>query len=94
MKAKVDAQSRLIANGGYMAFASCLKQVQFSNPGVQLTFKGVHPLHGVEGGQLLDYDNDPPTQVNLDDPELEAFDPHTDYSTPTAEDGDAAPAEP
>jgi hypothetical protein len=27
LKAKVDAQSRLIANGGYMAFASCLKQV-------------------------------------------------------------------
>jgi hypothetical protein len=75
LKAKVDAQSRLIANGGYMAFASCLKQVEFLNPGAQLTFKGVHPLHGVEGGQHLDYDNDPPTQVNLDDPELEAFDP-------------------
>jgi chromosome segregation ATPase len=50
LKAKVDEQSRLIANGGYMAFASCLKQVEFLNPGVQITFKGVHPLHGVEGG--------------------------------------------
>ena len=79
-----------------MAFASCLKQVQFLNPGVQLTFKGVHPLHGVEGGQLLDYDNDPPSQVNLEDPEREAFDPHVDYSTspPAAEDGNVAPAEP
>jgi hypothetical protein len=89
LKAKVDAQSRLVANGGYMAFASCLKQVEFLNPRVQLTFKGVHPLHVVEGGQLLDYDNDPTTQVNLDDPELETFDPDADYSTPTAEDGDA-----
>jgi hypothetical protein len=50
LKAKVEAQSRLVANGGYMAFASCLKQVQFLNPGVQLTFKGVHPFQGVEGG--------------------------------------------
>jgi hypothetical protein len=78
-----------------MAFSSCLKQVEFLNPGVQLNFKGVHPLHGVEGDQLLDYDNDPPTQVNLDDPELEAFDPHADYSMspPAAKDADAAPAE-
>jgi hypothetical protein len=92
LKAKVDAQSRLIANGSYMAFARCLKQVQFLNPWVQLTFKGVHPLHGVEGGQLLDYDNDPPTQVNLNDPEVEAFDP--DYSTPTAKDGMLIPPNP
>jgi hypothetical protein len=70
--------------------------VEFLNPEVPLTFKGVHPLHGVEGGQLLDYDNDPPTSVNLNDPELEAFDPHTDYSlSPTpAEDEEAAPTEP
>jgi hypothetical protein len=50
---------------------------------------------GWRGGQLLDYDNDPPTQVNRDDPELDAFDPHADYSMslPAAEDADAAPAE-
>ena len=42
----------------------------------------------------MDYDNDPPTHVNLDDPELEAFDPHADYSTPTTEDRDANPAAP
>jgi hypothetical protein len=96
LRAEIKEQSHLISSGGYMAFASCLKKVEFLNPGVQLTFKGVHPLHGVEGGQLLDYDNDPPTQVNLDDPELEAFDPHADYSmSPTpAEDEVAAPTEP
>jgi hypothetical protein len=58
-----------------MAFSSCLKQVEFVNPGVQLTYKGIHPLHGVEGFRLLDYDNDPPTCVDLNDLELEAFDP-------------------
>jgi FtsZ-binding cell division protein ZapB len=95
-KAEVEEQSRLISSRGYMAFASCLKQVEFLNPGVQITFKGVHPLHEVEGGQLLDYDNDPPTQVNLDDPELEAFDPHADYSMspPAAEDENVALAKP
>jgi hypothetical protein len=95
LKAEVWEQSRVIFNGGYMAFASCLKQVEFLNPGVSLSFKGVHPLHGVEQGQLVDYDNDPPTQVNLDDPELEAFDPHADYSMspPTAEDANATPTE-
>jgi uncharacterized phage infection (PIP) family protein YhgE len=95
LKTEAKEQSRLISNGAYMAFTSCLKQVEFINPGIQLTFKGVHPLHGVEGGQLLDYDNDPPTQVNIDNPELEAFDPNADYSTsPTpAEDEDVAPSE-
>jgi hypothetical protein len=78
-----------------MAFASCLKQVKFLNPGEQLTFKGIHPLPGVEGGKLLDYDKDPPTSVDLNDLELEAFDPHVDYSlSPTpAEDAEAAPTE-
>jgi chromosome segregation ATPase len=52
LKAEVREQSRVISNGGYMAFASCLKQVEFLNPGVPLSFKGVHPLHGVEGGRL------------------------------------------
>jgi hypothetical protein len=96
LKAKVRDQSRVISNDGYMAFSSCLKQVEFLNPGVQLNFKGVHPLHGVEGSWFLDYDNDPPTQVNLDDPELEAFDPHAHYSMspPAAEDGDVTPVEP
>jgi hypothetical protein len=96
LEADIEEQSRLISNGAYMAFASCLKQVEFLNPGDQLTFKGVHPLHGVEGGKLLDYDNDPPTQVDLNDPELEAFDAHANYSmspTPT-EDEDVTPAEP
>jgi hypothetical protein len=50
----------------------------------------------VEGGKLMDYDNDPATQVDLNDPELEAFDPHADYSmSPTpVEDENAAPTEP
>jgi myosin heavy subunit len=96
LKAEVQEQSHVISNGGYMAFASCLKQVVFLNPGVKLSFKGVHPLHGVEGSRLLDYDNDPPTHVDPNDPELEAFDPHADYSKSptTAEDEDVAPAEP
>jgi hypothetical protein len=95
LNAEVREQSRVISAGGYMAFASCLKQVEFLNPRVSLSFKGVHPLHGVEGGQLVDYDNDPPTQVNLNDPELEAFDPYANYSmsSPAAEDADAASAE-
>ena len=78
-----------------MTFASYLKQVEFLNPGVQLTFKGIHPLHGVDGGKLLDYDNDPPTCFHLNDPELEAFDPHADYSLSpmSVEDGEAAPTE-
>jgi hypothetical protein len=50
LKAEVREQSRVISSGGYMAFASCLKQVEFLNPGLILSFKGVHPLHGVEGG--------------------------------------------
>ena len=96
LKAEVREQGRVISSGGYMAFASCLKQVEFLNPGLVLSFKGVHPLHGVEGGQLVDYDNDPPTLVDLNDPELESFDPYADYSMspPTAEDGNVAPAEP
>jgi hypothetical protein len=96
LKTEIDEKSRLISNGAYMAFASCLKQVEFVNPGIQLTFKGVHPLHGVEGGQLLDYDNNPPTRVDLNDPELEAFDPQADYSMSPAvgEDENVAPAEP
>jgi hypothetical protein len=42
---------------------------------------------------LLDYDNDPPSCVDLNDPELENFDPHADYSlSPTStEDEEAAP---
>ena len=78
-----------------MAFSSCVKQVAFLNLGVQINSRGGHHLHGVEGGQLLDYDNDPPTQVNLDDLGLEAFDLHADYSmsSPPAKDADAAPAE-
>jgi hypothetical protein len=94
-KAEFREQSHVMSNGGYMAFASCLKQVEFLNPGVPLSFKGVHPLHGVERGQLVDYDHDPPTQVDLNDPKLEAFDPHADYAmSPTpAEDGDVAPTE-
>jgi hypothetical protein len=76
LNVEIEEQSRLISNGAYIAFASC--------------------LHGVEGGELLDYDNDPPTQVDLNDPELETFDPHADYSmSPTlAEDEDVAPNEP
>jgi hypothetical protein len=44
----------------------------------------------------VDYDNDPPTLVDLNDPELESFDPYADYSMspPTAKDGNVAPAEP
>jgi hypothetical protein len=95
LKTEVREHGRLISNGAYMAFASRLKQVEFLNPGVQLTFKGIHPLQGVEGGKLLDYDNDPRNCVDLNDPELEAFDPHVDYSlSPTStEDEEAAPIE-
>jgi hypothetical protein len=95
LKAEVREQSRVIFACGYMVFASCLKQVEFLNPAVLLSFKGVHPLHGVEGGQLVDYDNDPLTQVNLNDPELEAFNPHANYSmsSPAAEDANATPVE-
>ena len=79
-----------------MAFASYLKQVEYLNPGIPLSFKGVHPLHKVEGGKLVDYDHDPPSEVDLNDPELEAFDPHADYSmSPTpATDESVAPTEP
>ena len=96
LKAEVREQGRVISSGEYMAFASCLKQVEFLNPGLVLSFKGVHPLHGVEGGQLVDYDKDAPTLVDLNDPELESFDPYADYSMspPTADDGNVAPAEP
>jgi hypothetical protein len=68
--------------------------VEFLNPGLVLSYKGVHPLHGVEGGQLVDYDNDPPTLVDLNDPELESFDPFADYSMSprAAEDDNVAPA--
>jgi hypothetical protein len=65
-----------------MAFSNCQKQVEFLNLGMQLSYKGVHPLHEVEGGKLLDYDNDPPTCVDLNDPKLEAFDPHVPQSVP------------
>ena len=78
----------MISAGGYMAFASCLKQVEYLNPGISLSFTGVHPLHGVEGGKLVDYDHDPPSEVDLNGPELEAFDPHADYAmspTPVAD---------
>jgi hypothetical protein len=56
---------------------------------------GIHPLHGVEGGRLLEYDNDPHTCVDLNDPELEAFDPHAhqSISPASAEDGEVAPTE-
>jgi predicted nuclease with TOPRIM domain len=41
LKSEVRDQGRLISNGAYMAFSSCLKQVEFLNPGVQqLNFKG------------------------------------------------------
>jgi hypothetical protein len=55
----------------------------------------VHPLHGIEGGKLLDYDNNPPTCVDLNDPELEAFDPHAHYSLSpmSPEDDEVVPAE-
>jgi hypothetical protein len=65
-----------------MAFSSCLKQVEFLNPEMQLTYKGVHPLHGVEDGKLLDYDNDPLTCLDLNDPEMEAFDLHAHQAIP------------
>jgi hypothetical protein len=96
LKAEVREQSRVISAGGYMAFASCLKQVEYLNPRVPLSFKGVHPLRGVEGGKLLDYDHDPPSEVDLNDPELEAFYPHADYAmSPTpAADEDIAHTEP
>jgi hypothetical protein len=58
-----------------MAFSSFLKQVKFLNPEVQLSYKGIHSLHDIEGGKLLDYDNYPPITVDLNDPEFEAFDP-------------------
>jgi hypothetical protein len=78
-----------------MAFFNCLKQVEFLNPGVQLTYKGTHPLHGVENGKLLDYENDPPTSVDLNDPELEAFHPHghQSISLAPAEGGEAVSTE-
>jgi hypothetical protein len=95
LKAEVREQSRVISVGGYIAFASCLKQVEYLNPRVSLSFTGVHPLHGVEGGKLVDYDHDPPSEVDLNDPELEAFDPHDDYAmSPTRCSEDVAPTEP
>jgi hypothetical protein len=43
-----------------MVFSSCVNQVEHVNPRVQLSFKGIHPLHSVIDGKLLDYDNDSP----------------------------------
>ena len=34
LKAEIQEQSRVISVGAYMAFASCLKQVELVNPGV------------------------------------------------------------
>jgi cell division protein FtsB len=34
LHAEMHQKERLISNGGYMAFSSCLKQVEFLNPGV------------------------------------------------------------
>jgi hypothetical protein len=95
LKGEIQEHAQLILGGAYMAFSSCLKQVEFLNPRIQLTYKGIHPLHGVEGGKLLDYDNDPPTIVDLNDLELEAFDPHAHHSISpaAAEDEEVAPLE-
>jgi hypothetical protein len=95
LKGEIQEQAQLISSGAYMAFSSCLKQGKFLNPGIQLMYKGIHPLHGVEGSKLLDYDNDPPTIVDLNDPELEAFDPHAHHSisAAAAEDEEVTPPE-
>jgi hypothetical protein len=95
LRAETRQKEVLISNGAYMAFSSCLKQVEFLNPRVKFTYKGVHPLHGVKGGKLLDYDNNPPTCVDLNDPGLEAFDHHANQGIPLglAETEGAAPTD-
>jgi hypothetical protein len=95
LRSEIRQNEQLISNGAFMAFSSCLKQVEFLNPRVQLTYKGVHPLHGIGDGKLYHYDNDPPTCVDLNDPELEAFDRLADQaiSSELTETEEAAPAD-
>jgi hypothetical protein len=94
LREEMHQKELLISNGAYMAFSTCLKQVEFLNPGVQLTYKGVHPLHEVVNGKLLDYANDPLICVDLNDLELESFDPHAPQAIPPelAEIEEAPPA--
>jgi hypothetical protein len=82
LRRELHKKELLISNRAYMAFSSYLKQVEYWNLGVHLTYKGVNPLHDVVDGKLLDYNNDPPTCVDLNDPELEAYEFYAPVATP------------
>ena len=60
---------------GYLdAFCSCVKQIQFFNPGLSLNLRGVAPVFAFnEEGILVNFRNQHP--VDLNDPALPVFDP-------------------
>ena len=70
----VRDMSNQLEEGYVDAFCSCVKQIQYFNPGLTLNLKGVAPAFAFnEDGVLVNFRNQHP--VDLSDPALPVFDP-------------------